>query len=223
MKQPHLRNGTCFAGLKIGLLGGSFNPAHDGHREMSLYALKHLGLDQVWWLVSPQNPLKNNADMAAFERRVVYAQHVATHPRLIVTTIESDLGTRYTADTLRKLKRRFPRARFVWLMGADNLQQIPRWKDWQDIFSLVSVAVFRRPSYPAGRTLGQAAIRFGCAWRKPTTGKTLTQGSLPAWIILDNKLNYTSATQIRKDTPSWLLPKNNLLQRKKPQPKKKSP
>ena len=220
MKQPHLRNGASFAGQKIGLLGGSFNPAHEGHRAISLYALKHLGLDQVWWLVSPQNPLKSKKDMATLDARVAQAEHIATHPRLIVTTIESELSTRYTADTLRYLKQRFPKTRFVWLMGADNLQQISRWKDWQDIFHLVSVAVFRRPSYPAGRTLGKVAIRFGQAWRKPATGKHLTQDGLPAWIILDNKLNYISATKIRKDTPSWQRQRKHL--RKNPQPKKKS-
>ena len=217
MKQPHLRNGTAFAGLKIGLLGGSFNPAHEGHRAISLHALKHLGLDQVWWLVSPQNPLKSTNGMATLDKRVAQAQHTAAHPRLIVTTIESELGTHYTIDTLRYLKQKFPHTRFVWLMGADNLQQIPRWKDWQDIFNLVSVAVFRRPSYPAGRTLGKVAIRFGRAWHKPATGKSLTQARLPAWIILDNKLNYTSATKIRKDTPSWQR------QRRSPPPKKRKP
>ena len=221
MKQSHLRNGVSFAGLKIGLLGGSFNPAHEGHRAISLYALKQLGLDQVWWLVSPQNPLKSKKDMATLNIRIAQAERIAINPRLIVTTIESKLGTRYTADTLRYLKQRFSKTRFVWLMGADNLQQLSRWKDWQDIFHLVSIAVFRRPSYPAGRTLGKVAIRFGQAWRKPATGKSLTQGSLPAWIILDNKLNYISATKIRKDTPSWQRQRKHL--RKNPRPKKKSP
>ena len=134
-----------FADLKIGLLGGSFNPAHDGHLAMSLYALKRLGLDQIWWLVSPQNPLKSAAEMIPLARRMEQSMRLAAHPRLIVTSIESALGTRYTADTLRVLKKRFPRTRFVWLMGADNLRQIPCWKDWQDIFHAVPVAVFRRP------------------------------------------------------------------------------
>jgi nicotinate-nucleotide adenylyltransferase len=193
--------------LKIGLLGGSFNPAHDGHLAMSLHALKQLGLDQIWWLVSPQNPLKAQADMARFDQRMRQALQIARHPRLIVTDIESCLGTRYTADTLRTLKKRFPHAHFVWLMGADNLRQIPRWKDWQDIFHIVPVAVFRRPAYPAGRGLGKAALRFGRGWRPPAQAKSLaksrTANTLPAWIILDNKLNYTSATKIRKDDPSW--------------------
>jgi nicotinate-nucleotide adenylyltransferase len=206
MIKPHLRNGKAFSGMTIGLLGGSFNPAHDGHLEMSLFALKHLKLDQVWWLVSPQNPLKTTEDMAGLAQRVESARRLATHPRFVVTDIEKSLGTHYTADTLRVLKKRFPNVNFVWLMGADNLKQIPRWQRWQDIFNLVPIAVFRRPTYPAGRGLGKAAIRFDEAWNPPTQGRKVAHGArkpLPAWIILDNKLNYTSATKIRKDTPSW--------------------
>ena len=206
MIKPHLRNGRAFSGLTIGLLGGSFNPAHDGHLAMSLYALKQLGLDQVWWLVSPQNPLKSIADMATLERRAGSARHSALHPRLIVTCIESELGTRYTADTLRMLKRRFPGVRFVWLMGADNLRQIPKWKDWQNIFRLAPVAVFHRPGSVAGRGMGKAAIRFGKALKSSAKGKIiarLSRKDLPAWTLLDNKLNYTSATKIRKDNPKW--------------------
>jgi len=203
MMTPHLRNGAAFSGLTIGLLGGSFNPAHTGHLAMSLYALKQLKLDQIWWLVSPQNPLKKTQDMASLDRRLAKAKGIASHPRLVVTTIESQLGTRFTADSLRQLQRRFPGVRFVWLMGADNLGQIPRWKHWEAIFSLVPVAVFRRPAYPAGRGLGRAAIRFGKAWRNPGRAAHLARSRLPAWILLDNKLNYTSATMIRKDDPTW--------------------
>jgi nicotinate-nucleotide adenylyltransferase len=203
MSGPHKRNGIAFAGLTIGLLGGSFNPAHEGHLAMSLYALKQLNLDQIWWLVSPQNPLKKTKNMAALDRRAARARQIARHPRINVTNIETELGTRYTADTLRALQKRFPYARFIWLMGADNLRQIPRWKDWGSIFHAVPVAVFRRPAYAAGRTLGKAAIRFGSSWRPPSHGRRLASSPLPIWIILDNKLNYISATQIRKDDPSW--------------------
>jgi nicotinate-nucleotide adenylyltransferase len=206
MIKPHLRDGAAFSGMTIGILGGSFNPAHDGHMAMSLYALKHMKLDQIWWLVSPQSPLKPSKDMAELPKRMQKAQGLAVHPRFVVTDLETVLGTKYTADTLRLLKLRFPRARFVWLMGADNLRQIPRWQSWQDIFRLVPVAVFRRPGYPAGRGLGKAAIRFASAWRPPAEGKKMARcarNRLPAWIILDNKLNYTSATKIRKENPSW--------------------
>lgn len=206
MIKPHLRNGGSFSGMTIGILGGSFNPAHDGHLEMSLYALKQMKLDQVWWLVSPQNPLKTSADMAALDKRMASAARLATHPRFVVTALEAALGTHYTADTLRLLKLRFPGTRFVWLMGADNLRQIPRWQRWQDIFSLVPVAVFRRPAHPAGRGLGKAAIRFNEAWNPPSQGQKVARRAhnlLPAWIILDNKLNYSSATKIRKENPAW--------------------
>ena len=206
MIKPHLHNGQSFKGLTIGLLGGSFNPAHLGHFEMSLHALKKLGLDQIWWLVSPQNPLKNAADMAAFGKRQASAQKIATHPRLIVSDIEAALKTRYTVDTLCKLQQRFPGTRFVWLMGADNLRQLPKWKKWRGIFELVPVAVFKRPAYAAGRGLGQAAIRFNQFWRSPLLGRKIARAArkgLPLWTILDNKLNPASATKIRKDNPSW--------------------
>ncbi len=206
MIKPHIYSGKSFSGLTIGLLGGSFNPAHEGHLSMSLFALKQLGLDQVWWLVSKQNPLKPVKGMAPLEQRVKSAKEFATHPRILVTTLESELKTRFTVDTLRALMRRFPNVRFVWLMGADNLLQIPRWRDWQVIFYLVPVVVFRRPSYHVGRGLGRAALRFGRAWHPLTHGKEVARAArnrLPAWIILDNKLNYISATQIRKDNPSW--------------------
>jgi len=212
MIKPKAHSGSTFAGMTIGLLGGSFNPAHKGHLEMSLYALKQMKLDQVWWLVSPQNPLKPAEGMADFDKRVASAKRLAKHPKLLVTTIEADLGTRYTANTLRKLKRLYPRARFVWLMGADNLEQIPKWHEWEKIFHLVPVAVFRRPSYPAGRGLGQAAIRFDEAWNPPQQGHKVArkpQKALPSWIILDNKLNYSSSTKIRKDNPSWQKRRKN--------------
>jgi nicotinate-nucleotide adenylyltransferase len=203
MSKPHLRNGTTFSGMTIGLLGGSFNPAHDGHLEMSLHALRKMGLDQIWWMVSPQNPLKTKSGMASHAKRIAQAERIAEHPRMVVTDIENRLGTQYTADTLRELKRRFPRVRFVWLMGADNLRQMPRWKEWQNIFNLVPVAVFRRPAYAAGRGIGKAAIYFDKAWRPPAKSKQLAGTRLPAWIIFDNKLNYTSATQIRRENKSW--------------------
>ena len=111
----------------VGLLGGSFNPAHDGHRYISLQALKLLGVDEVWWLVSPLNPLKEAKDMASYDRRVAIAEQVSNHPRIKVSRIEQEIGTRYTADTLEKLRELYPDTAFVWLMGADNLTQFHRW------------------------------------------------------------------------------------------------
>ncbi|MBT4905881.1 MAG: nicotinate-nicotinamide nucleotide adenylyltransferase, partial [Rhodospirillaceae bacterium] len=129
-------------GRRIGLLGGSFNPAHDGHRHISQLALARLGLDEVWWLVSPQNPLKSEAGMAPFESRLESADRIACDRRIRVSALEAELGTRYTADTLKALQNRYPAARFVWLMGADNLVQISRWRAWTQIFKTIPIAVF---------------------------------------------------------------------------------
>jgi nicotinate-nucleotide adenylyltransferase len=198
-----LHSGSAFAGLRIGLLGGSFNPAHAGHRAVSLYALKRLGLNQIWWLVSPQNPLKPAAGMAPLADRLIAARTTARHPRIAVTAIEAALGTVYTVDTLKALCRRFPRTEFVWLMGADNLQQITRWRNWRYIFATLPVAVFRRPAYAAGRGCGKAAEAFDRAWLPASESRTLAGHRPPAWLVLDNPLNPFSATEIRKDRPTW--------------------
>ncbi|MBP2295231.1 nicotinate-nucleotide adenylyltransferase [Azospirillum rugosum] len=195
---PHPYTGPLHAGLRIGLLGGSFNPAHAGHRHISLHALKALGLDQVWWLVSPQNPLKPVRGMASLPERMAEARGVARHPRIRVTDIERDLGTRYTADTLAELKRRFPRTRFVWLMGADNLRQIPRWRDWTRIFRLVPVAVLARPTYSMSALGGMAAQRYARRRVKDHRAKGLAGHATPAWIFLRNPLHPASATAIRR-------------------------
>ena len=195
---PHPRSGPAHAGLRIGLLGGSFNPAHAGHRHISLYALKALGLDRVWWLVSPQNPLKPGRDMAPLAERLAEARRVACHPRLQVTAIESALGTRYTADTLAALTRRFPRTRFVWLMGADNLRQIPRWRHWTRIFRLVPVAVFARPTYSMDALGGMAARRYARRRVAEHRARELAGLDTPAWTFLRNPLHPASATAIRQ-------------------------
>ncbi len=168
---------------------------------MSLYALKRLGLDQIWWLVSPQNPLKPSTDMAPMAERMVWATKVANDPRIIVTALEQDLGTRYTIDTLRALKMHYPHTRFVWLMGADNLQQIPRWRRWMDIFKTMPVAVFRRPGYVAGYGVGKAAQFFRRSWLK--NERDLSKSSGPAWRVIDNPLNSLSATNLRKEQATW--------------------
>ncbi len=149
-------------GLRIGLLGGSFNPAHEGHSHASELALKQLGLDYVWWLVSPQNPLKESRGMAGIAERLEGARKFNRHPRVIVTDIEHRLGTRFTIDTLRALKQRFPQLRFVWLMGSDNLVQIPRWRNWQEIFASVPVAVVARPGTTLAALSSKAASRSHC-------------------------------------------------------------
>jgi nicotinate-nucleotide adenylyltransferase len=199
----HSRSGSTYSGLTVGLLGGSFNPAHEGHRAVSLHALKRLGLDQVWWLVSPQNPLKPREGMAPLENRLREARVVAHHPKITVTDIESQFKTRFTIDTLRALKRRFPRTRFIWLMGADNLGQIPRWRDWADIFRMIPIAIFRRPAYSAGRGRGKAAQRFGHNWQPASRSRNFVRRKPPVWIVMDNRLNSLSATGLRKERATW--------------------
>ena len=184
---------------RIGLLGGSFNPAHEGHRDISLAALAYLDLDEVWWMVSPQNPLKPEKGMASFAERMAGAQAMAHHPRIKVTDIEKRLGTRYTADTLRTLVTRFPSYRFVWLMGADNLAQIASWRDWTRIFHLVPIAVFDRPTYTIKALSSLAARRFRRSRRREAALKTLAATPAPAWVFVHHRLNPISATQIRAE------------------------
>jgi nicotinate-nucleotide adenylyltransferase len=180
------------------LLGGSFNPAHDGHRHITLHALHALALDEVWWLVSPQNPLKTAADMASQSERLQGARQVGEHPRIKVTAIEAQLGTRYTADTLGRLARRFPNTRFVWLMGADNLQQVPCWDRWLSIFRSVAVAVFDRSPYSYQALAGKAAHRFA-RFRIPLwRARFLAELPPPAWAYMHVRRHPASATAIRR-------------------------
>ncbi len=181
--------------LRIGLLGGSFNPAHDGHRHITLAAMRALGLDYVWWLVSPGNPLKPTTGMAPLPERLISARRAAQHPRIIATDIETTLGTRYTADTIAALKRRFPQTRFVWLMGSDNLVQFPRWKHWDRIFAQVPIAVAARPGSLLTALAAKPAIRFAAA-RKPA-GRDFAKATLPAWTLVPAQYHPASSTAIR--------------------------
>jgi len=183
---------------RIGILGGSFNPAHRGHLDISLKALRQLGLDQVWWLVSPQNPLKPADGMAPFAERLAAARRLARNPRIRVTDLEQRLGSRYTAESLKLLRRRFPETRFVWLMGADNLAQIAQWRDWQQIFHLVPIAVFARPSYCFKALAAKAARRFARYRLKEGAGRRLATSEPPAWLFVHGRLNPISATEIRR-------------------------
>ena len=164
-----------------------------------MQALDLLGLDEIWWLVSPQNPLKPTAGMAELDTRLATAKRVARHPRIRVSDIERDLNTRYTIDTLRALKRRYRDCAFVWLIGADNLIQIPRWKSWKDIFHLVAIAVFARPSYSFRALAGMAATRFD-RYRQPEwAAKGLVWRRPPAWVFLRIRLHPASSTSIREN------------------------
>jgi nicotinate-nucleotide adenylyltransferase len=184
---------------RIGLLGGSFNPAHEGHLEIALIALKRLSLDEIWFLVSPGNPLKPSAGMDGLAARAgSVSRVVGPHPRLRVVTIEAALGTRYTADTLAALGRRFRRTRFVWLMGADNLIQIPAWARWTAIFRSVPVAVFARPGYSVKALAGKAARRFAAARRREAASRGLPAARAPSWVFFHSRLNPASASAIRE-------------------------
>lgn len=184
--------------LRIGLLGGSFNPAHAAHREISLTALHRLGLDQVWWLVSPQNPLKSRNGMAPLDSRLAQARAMASHPAIRVTAIETRLCTRYTADTLARLQLHYPDMRFVWLMGADNLAQFHRWNRWRQIATTMPVAVLDRPGFnltapqgPAGQWLARHRV-------PQHEAAALAERPAPAFLLLKSKLNPLSATAIRQ-------------------------
>lgn len=184
-------------GMRIGLLGGSFDPPHEAHREISLTALKRLGLDRVWWLVTPGNPLKP-ASKADFETRLQAARRMARHPRIEVTGFSA--GSAYTIDLLSALKRRFPDVNFVWLMGADNLAQVHRWRGWEKIFALMPIAVLDRPGFRMKARAGQAAQRFAPYMVDDSDAGGLPLLLPPAWAILSHKLSSLSSTALRAET-----------------------
>jgi nicotinate-nucleotide adenylyltransferase len=188
---------------RVGLLGGSFNPAHEAHRRISLFALEALGLDEVWWLVSPGNPLKDRATLAPLADRLASATVMARRSRIVPTAIEADLHTRFTADSLARLIRRYPRHRFVWIMGADNLAQFHRWQHWRKIAKTLPIAVFARPGYDA---VARSAKSMGWLRRygRPASGaKRWTRWSLPAIVLLHTLPDKTSATARRAADPDW--------------------
>ena len=183
------------AGLRIGLLGGSFNPAHAGHVHITEVGLRRLGLDYVWWLVSPQNPLKAAHGMAPLEQRLAEARALWSHPRVIVTDLERRLHTRYTVDTLKHLTQRFAGVHFVWLMGSDNLEQFHRWRDYSTIMHLVPVAVIVRPGSSLAGLRARAVQHFASARVFDPAG--FAQRRPPALIVLDGPRHPLSATAIR--------------------------
>jgi nicotinate-nucleotide adenylyltransferase len=183
--------------IRVGLLGGSFNPAHDGHLHVARLALRRLRLDQVWLMVSPGNPLKPTRGMAPAAERVQSARAVADGRRIIATAIEGRLASRYTVDTLRILRQRFPRVSFVWLMGADNLEQLPRWNEWMEIARHTSFAVLPRPTYNHRALAGQAAQRLRPMRRTERAAPALARLGAPGWVFLPTQQNNQSATAIR--------------------------
>lgn len=186
------------AGARIGLFGGSFNPAHAGHRQITEEALRRLGLDRVWWLVSPQNPLKSCHDMAPLAERLAGARRVAAgERRILVTDLETRLGSAYTAHTVATLTRLLPRVHFVWLMGADNLIQVHHWQDWPQIFNSLPVAVFARPTYSLSALSSKAARAFARYRLKERSARRLAKARPPCWVFIHCRLSSQSATDIR--------------------------
>ena len=185
------------AGLRIGLLGGSFNPAHDGHRMASLTALRKFGLDQVWWLVTPGNPLKDNRALPPLSQRMQAAAVVANHPQIVVTGVEAGLGTRFTAQTLTALKARCAGVRFIWLMGSDNLAQFHRWQNWRGIARLMPIGIIDRPGTTHRAMRSRAAVALG-RWRlDESDGLLLATENAPAWMFLHGRRSALSSTALR--------------------------
>ncbi len=193
------------SGMRIGLLGGSFNPPHLAHRAISLFAIKRLKLDRVWWLVTPGNPLKSDSAPHDLTERMKAARHVAHDPRIEVSCLESVIGTRYTVDTVRYLRRRASGPRFVWIMGADNLAQFHRWQDWRHIASEVPIAVIDRPPQ-SFRALASPAAQALARYRIPENqAANLAEQRAPAWVFLTGMKLALSSTGLRNRDGSWRL------------------
>ena len=190
-------------GMRIGLLGGSFNPPHLAHRAISLFAIKRLKLDRVWWLVTPGNPLKQQGALHDLDQRIDAARHMADDPRIDVSCLESVIGTRYTVDTISYLRRRAAGLRFVWIMGADNLAQFHRWQNWRRIAAEVPIAVIDRPPQ-SFRALAAPAAQALARYRLPENqaGK-LADLPAPAWVFLTGLKLSLSSTGLRNPDGSW--------------------
>ncbi|HET7577366.1 MAG TPA: nicotinate-nucleotide adenylyltransferase [Sphingomicrobium sp.] len=190
--------------MRIGLLGGSFNPAHRGHRRISMEALRALGLDEVWWLVSPGNPLKEGArDMAPYEARFASARAMARGARIRVSDFEARARTRFTVDTVRRLKRRHPGHQFIWLLGSDTLSNFHKWRDWRGLAREVPIAVIRRPGYDSAAHAARAMGWLRRFVHPSSQARHWTDWSAPAIIFLRLPPDPTSATAIRAHDPNW--------------------
>ncbi len=195
MRLPYAADGN-----RIGLFGGSFNPPHQGHLMVAKTAMRRLKLHQVWWLVSPGNPLKSHYELAPIEQRVAAVQQLAHHPKMKVTAFEEVLGTSYSARTLQQLQLRRPRLKFVWLMGADNLSNFHHWQNWQSIIEGVPVAIVDRPKATLSPLSAQVCQRYGFAQLPEKSADQLPDCAAPCWTILHGPLDETSSTLLRKQS-----------------------
>lgn len=201
LKRHHVRQPAVSNGMRIGLFGGSFNPPHEGHRHVSDLALLKLKLDQIWWLVSPGNPLKDNQHLPPLMDRINKCVAMNSNPRVKITGLEAGFKTRYTADTVRRLRNRNPGVKFVWIMGADNLTNFHHWQCWKQIASDVPIAVIDRPGSTLSNRSSQAAIKLTKFRMDESDAKLLPELTPPAWVFLHGRRMHTSSTQLRKNSP----------------------
>jgi nicotinate-nucleotide adenylyltransferase len=192
-----VRTPLCLPGQRIGIMGGSFNPPHDGHRIAAETAMKRLGLDQVWWLITPGNPLKEKDELSSLAGRIELVRPFARGPRMKVTGFEQELGTAYTAATLAFLKRRFPGVRFVWIMGADNMATFHRWQHWQEIAGSMPIVVVDRPGWRLLGLSSRAASALSRSRWPEARARALTGRRPPAWTLLTIRLCGLSSTALR--------------------------
>lgn len=185
-------------GMRVGLFGGSFNPAHEGHAHVAETARRRMGLDRVIWLISPQNPLKSNHETADLAERMAGARRLAHGPAMVISDAETKLGSAYTVDTIRSLKARYPGVKFVWIMGADSLASFHRWRGWTQIMREAPVAIVSRPWISLRSRFSPAAKRFA-RFRRPSMHAASLPGSkTPAWVFLRGPLNFQSSTILRE-------------------------
>lgn len=187
----------AFPGMRIGLLGGSFNPAHEGHRLISVEALRLLGLDRIWWLVTPGNPLKSHERLASLSDRIANARRVAAHPYIEVTGFEAALPTAYTIDTVTFLLQRNPATYFVWLMGSDNLVLFHRWWRWRKLLAMLPIAVMHRADLRLHALSSPAAIAYAQDRIAAKDARLLPEFQPPAWSYIGFPPSYQSSTAIR--------------------------
>ncbi len=185
------------ANMRIGLFGGSFNPAHKGHLHVSNTALQCLKLDRVWWVLSPKNPLKNVGDYAPYEDRVHQALKVINTAKIELSLFEQQQNLTYSVDTIEQLLKRHPRVKFVWLMGADAFADLDCWKDWQKIVETIPIAVFNRPDNSHRALSSKAAKNYSDFRLKESDASLLVETKAPAWCFINQPLDYSSSTDIR--------------------------
>ncbi len=186
-----------YAGQTIGLFGGTFNPPHAGHRQASLLALRRLGLDQLWWMVTPGNPLKKNGSIPSLSARMHKAAEAAAHPRIMISGAEQGFRTRYTADLIQILKERSPKTHFVWIMGSDSLMEFHRWEDWRRLAWSVPIAIVNRPRSLVAPLTARAAQAFRRYRVDGDDSRRLPRLDPPAWVFLTGPRAAVSSTELR--------------------------